>query len=82
MTNRFDEQPQTLGEEVANSLSHGLGLLRAVASLPILVAFAAELGGAASATCARCCGRDGDVGRVHRLSGSSCTDGPASPSQA
>lgn len=37
---------QTLGEEVANALSHGLGLLLAVASLPILVWQAARLGSA------------------------------------
>jgi hemolysin III len=30
-------RPQTLGEEVANAISHGLGLLLAIASLPILV---------------------------------------------
>jgi hemolysin III len=40
-------RPQTLGEEIANALSHGLGLLLAVASLPILVWQAARLGGAA-----------------------------------
>jgi hemolysin III len=48
MTNRFDERPQTVGEEVANGLSHGLGFLLAVASLPILVAFAAQRGSPAS----------------------------------
>jgi hemolysin III len=48
MMNRSDERPQTVGEEVANTLSHGLGFLLAVASLPILVAFAAQRGGAAS----------------------------------
>ena len=37
---------QTLGEEVANALSHGLGLLLAVASLPVLVWQAAWLGSA------------------------------------
>jgi hemolysin III len=31
------ERPQTLGEEIANAISHGLGFLLAVASLPILV---------------------------------------------
>jgi len=39
---------QTFGEELANALSHGLGLLLAVASLPILVQDAARHGGAAS----------------------------------
>jgi hemolysin III len=41
------ERAQTLGEEVANSLSHGIGLLLAVASLPILVQFSAQRGGSA-----------------------------------
>lgn len=40
------ERPQTLGEEIANALSHGLGLLLAIASLPILVWQANRLGGA------------------------------------
>jgi hemolysin III len=31
------ERAQTLGEEIANAISHGLGFLLAVASLPILV---------------------------------------------
>jgi hemolysin III len=31
------ERPQTMGEEIANAISHGLGFLLAVASLPILV---------------------------------------------
>ncbi|HZZ90935.1 MAG TPA: hemolysin III family protein [Usitatibacter sp.] len=39
---------QTLGEEIANAISHGMGLLLAVASLPILVQFASTRGGAAS----------------------------------
>ena len=38
---------QTLGEEIANSLSHGIGCLLATASLPILVHQAAMRGGAA-----------------------------------
>ena len=38
---------QTLGEEIANALSHGLGFLLALASLPILVQHARH-GGAAS----------------------------------
>jgi len=40
------ERPQTWGEELANGLSHGIGLLLAVASLPILVHFSAQRGGA------------------------------------
>jgi len=41
------ERPQTLGEEIANSLSHGAGLLAAVAALPILVIAATRQGDAA-----------------------------------
>ncbi|MDO9092584.1 MAG: hemolysin III family protein [Rubrivivax sp.] len=40
------DRPQTLGEEIANSISHGLGFVLAVASLPILVWQANRLGGA------------------------------------
>lgn len=39
------ERAQTWREEVANALSHGLGFLLAVASLPVLVVFAAQQGG-------------------------------------
>lgn len=39
-------RPQTLGEEVANAVSHGMGCLLAIASLPILVHQAAARGGA------------------------------------
>jgi hemolysin III len=46
--NIHDERAQTWGEELANSLSHGIGLLLAVASLPVLVQFAAQHGGAGS----------------------------------
>lgn len=38
---------QTLGEEIANAISHGIGLLLAIASLPILVWQAGRMGGAA-----------------------------------
>ena len=38
------DRPQTLGEEIANAISHGLGFLLAVASLPILVVVAARHG--------------------------------------
>ena len=41
------DRPQSLGEEIANALTHGLGFLLAVASLPILVWQAQRLGGAA-----------------------------------
>jgi len=37
-------RPQTLGEEIANAISHGLGCLLAIASLPVLVYYAAERG--------------------------------------
>ena len=41
-----DDRPQTFSEELANSISHGLGFLLAVASLPILVVFAVRHGSA------------------------------------
>jgi len=34
------ERPQSLGEEIANSVSHGLGLLAALAAFPVLVVYA------------------------------------------
>ncbi len=40
------ERPQTLGEEIANAVSHGLGFLLAIASLPILVWQAGRMGAA------------------------------------
>lgn len=43
---------QSLGEEVANALSHGLGCLLAVAALPVLVLNAARHGGAADVVAA------------------------------
>ena len=46
------DRPQALGEEIANALSHGLGFLLAVASLPILVWQAQRLGGAADVVAA------------------------------
>lgn len=42
----MEERPQSLGEELANSLSHGIGLVVALASLPILVVAAASHGSA------------------------------------
>ena len=50
---RTDKRPplardQTTLEEIFNALSHGLGLLLAIASLPILVYSAAQKGQAAS----------------------------------
>lgn len=44
----LEERPQTLGEEFANTLSHGIGFLLAVASLPVLVQVAAQRGSAAN----------------------------------
>ena len=38
---------QTLGEEIANAISHGAGCLLAVAALPVLVIHALQRGGAA-----------------------------------
>ena len=40
------DRPQTFGEELANAISHGLGFLLAVASLPILVVFGVREGSA------------------------------------
>lgn len=46
------DRPQTLGEEIANAVSHGLGALLAVAALPILVMRAVQHGGAADVVAA------------------------------
>ena len=43
----LDERPQSLGEEIANSTSHGIGLLAAVAAFPVLVVSAVGRGEAA-----------------------------------
>ena len=40
----LQERPQSLGEEIANSVSHGLGLLAALAAFPILVVAAHQRG--------------------------------------
>ena len=40
-------RPQTLGEEIANSVSHGVGFLAAVGTLPVLVISARNQGAAA-----------------------------------
>ena len=42
----MEERPQSLGEEIANSVSHGFGLLAAVAAAPILIAVTARHGSA------------------------------------
>ena len=39
-----EERPQSLGEEVANSVSHGLGLSAALAAFPVLVMAAQQRG--------------------------------------
>jgi hemolysin III len=41
------EPTQSLGEEIANSVSHGVGLLAALAAAPVLVVSAAQRGDAA-----------------------------------
>jgi hemolysin III len=43
----WDERPQSVGEEIANSVSHGLGLLAALAGFPVLVIAAGQRGNAA-----------------------------------
>ena len=40
----LQERPQSLGEEIANSVSHGLGLLAALVAFPILVTAAFRRG--------------------------------------
>jgi hemolysin III len=42
----MDERPQSPGEEIANSVSHGFGLLAAVAATPILIVVTVRHGGA------------------------------------
>ena len=42
----FRERTQSLGEEIANSVSHGVGLLAALAAFPVLVASAFQRGNA------------------------------------
>lgn len=39
-------RPESLGEEIASSVSHGVGFLAAVAATPVLILFAAERGSA------------------------------------
>lgn len=40
----LNERPQSAGEEIANSVSHGVGLLAALAAAPILIASAVQRG--------------------------------------
>jgi hemolysin III len=44
---KLQERPQSLGEEIANSISHGLGLLATLAAFPILLMAASQRGDAA-----------------------------------
>lgn len=44
MNPELPERPQSFGEEIANSVSHGLGLLAAVAAFPVLVLVAHQRG--------------------------------------
>ncbi len=43
----YQSRPQSFGEEIANSVSHGVGLLAAVAAIPTLVASAVRRGSVA-----------------------------------
>jgi hemolysin III len=43
----LQQRPQSLGEELANSISHGIGLLAALAVFPVLVGAAIQRGDAA-----------------------------------
>src|SRR2546422_3753257 len=43
-----DERPQSLGEEIANSVSHGVGLLAALVAAPVLIRGAVVRGSASS----------------------------------
>jgi hemolysin III len=40
----MQERPQTQGEEIANSVSHGVGFVAALASAPVLIATTAKTG--------------------------------------
>jgi hemolysin III len=46
-TLELEERPQSPGEEIANSLSHGLGLVATLTAFPILVVAAGQRGDAA-----------------------------------
>lgn len=45
-TNIWRQRAQSLGEEIANSISHGVGLVGAVAVTPIMIVFATRSAGA------------------------------------
>lgn len=40
----IDERPQSLGEEIANSISHGIGLVAAIIAFPFLLVAATQRG--------------------------------------
>ena len=42
----MQERPQSLGEEIANSVSHGVGFVAALAAAPVLIATTAKTGSA------------------------------------
>ena len=42
----MEERPQSFGEEIANSVSHGVGFLATVAATPVLIIAAIQRGGA------------------------------------
>ncbi len=44
----MERRPQSLGEEIANAVSHGIGLVAALAAAPVLVTAAARRGGVAA----------------------------------
>ena len=44
MTAEHPSSRYTLGEEIANSVSHGAGLLTAIAGAPVLIVAAARVG--------------------------------------
>ena len=41
---QLEERPQSLGEEIANSVSHGIGLLAALIAVPVLITAALNRG--------------------------------------
>lgn len=43
----LEERPQSTGEEIANSISHGIGMLAAAVAAPILILSAIQRGGTA-----------------------------------
>ena len=47
------DRPQTVGEEIANSISHGMALLLAIAAAPVLIVSAVRHSDAA------------EIGRAH-----------------